>query len=1021
MIPSLCIGLVWDISGHSEQSCLYEIQSQMESLHLTNKDEVLLLLRHPVGTQPPMTIGGHIQQWCESKSITCNAFVSELSAETDSLTQLHTLCRNHSEKQNILCLNHHMRLGGNTEKLRSFLSSNHDSHSNNTDTDTDLDLCYSLWVEHDSSPTSHVNQSTGDDVETDVEEVRVTRTPLPLLFVYKTNSVLQTDTLVVSASTCIPYDVMYVKQTVSDTEYSSVEETKQYMHNVYESNPTILNLVWVLLYDYHTCDYESLHTYASMFLGYSGDTVYGFMCRVLLFLSNLKTGREIPQEWIGRLWDMYHTHNTLEPIVMMMEYYLLHQQWTMIPSVKSILMDVEPERRSMNIPNTLTCFQIVSDTTYKRWKLLRRLVTSTDNPDKNHLYTVTQQLLKSSFSIQRKQFYTYKQLELTSSMVFWERVPKKQLVVIHHTTPYEWVGDIDAVPMRSMERSVVHLTHEFTKIGYHCIVCCNTPTSQTIHDVEYLPVNDFHSIVNQYSVHLLLYVNQTSDLYNGPSVKMVYIWDQSYSHSNSGVVSPISYESIGEYEFVKGIVVASRDHKYRVLETLPNSHHSLVTVIPNGMNEYSYLRRSCKTIPYRFLYVEEYETSEFLQTLVSIFPNIHSAYPDASLIILSDWVSDEMLGVCAKYDYIHVLPIPRERDFAKHIIESQFWIDVPKKVGFHHPLTLEMMSGKTACIVPAWCLPLCASEVSNHHTITFHDQTETMRELILSVLEEITGDSVKTDSLLSKVKGCYSYSIEQTWVASCELWETMISETNTKLMKTDVVVRFTDNNQDSISFLYATLNKPNPHLEKICLRGDVYPRVTEWLLTNVTPRTTFLEIGCFTGYYSMLMSYKANRVFSYDIHPFYTDMLAQTKERAGRTNLFVHRLGLDNKHTYRSMTPLLSRRPTESVLERTHESGSDAVEPNVSASHTNVRCDTLDRIFRDRYDSFHHPLILKLDVNGSEPYVLEGGKWFLETYKPFVLLKKEYVDTLLPSYRSQHIPNVKVNDLDENGYVVLSY
>ena len=117
MLSSLCVGLVWDVSGCSadqpdqpDQSCLYDIQSQMESLHLTNKDEVLLLLRHPVGTQPPMTIGGHIQQWCESRSITCNAFVSELSAETDSLTQLHTLCRNNSDKQNILCLIGYYRL-----------------------------------------------------------------------------------------------------------------------------------------------------------------------------------------------------------------------------------------------------------------------------------------------------------------------------------------------------------------------------------------------------------------------------------------------------------------------------------------------------------------------------------------------------------------------------------------------------------------------------------------------------------------------------------------------------------------------------------------------------------------------------------------------------------------------------------------------------------------------------------------------------------------------------------------------
>jgi FkbM family methyltransferase len=297
-----------------------------------------------------------------------------------------------------------------------------------------------------------------------------------------------------------------------------------------------------------------------------------------------------------------------------------------------------------------------------------------------------------------------------------------------------------------------------------------------------------------------------------------------------------------------------------------------------------------------------------------------------------------------------------------------------------------MMAGKVTCIVPNWCIPHCTPSVSDTHTIEFSNDTNKTRDLVLSILQELLGGSEYKERVVEN----YGYSIEQTWVCVYDNWNLLVSQTeDTGLTITTPVVT------DQCSFRYTTLNTPTNHLKQLCQTGKVYPSITTWLSKNITPLTTFLDIGCFTGYYSMFASYFAKQVFSYEIHPFYIDMLVKNKEMAGRTNIGIHRLGFHNTHSYLPMTPLNKGEPCDSTMD--YDSITEPYENTYdnSSSYSNVRCDTLDRLFSGRRDSFHHPLIVKIDVNGTERFVLEGAQAFMMEYKPLVLIRPEYV-MLLP-------------------------
>jgi FkbM family methyltransferase len=866
-----------------------------------------------------------------------------------------------------------------------------------TEVETELQSAYNVWIEHDSTSLQHRIQkekekengsSSGIDSDSGINRSDSMEFGINE---YVRNTIIQKLVLVAIGDEntirssisykCIPKELFYIR--VLLPEYEDIKTAREITLNAYTNHPVLVNLTRVLLYEYHTCNYKSLYKYSAVYLEHGVKSKYTYMCGLLWTISCIKLNYGLTKEWIGTLWDMFQTYRTIEPIVLLLEYYVQTKQWGMIQPLEGILMSRDYTSGRSVVTGTQSqtpIIQFVSDISYKRWALIRN--TSIHSKIDIRTYEMNKKLIRCPLPTRMKHVYSYEHLVLKRDMknTFMDRILGKKLIVIHHETVFSWVGDILHTPLGGVERSIVYLSRQWVKDGKHCIVFCNTPVARTIDQVEFIPINDFKSIVERYHVHILLYVNRVHSLYYGPSINMMYVWDQTFL----GIDIP--YESITANDNIDGIIVPSHLHSVTVTERLHNTVRDLVTLIPFGVNEYSYLRRTGKTIPMRFIYIEEYKLDPFLNVLVSIFPIIHSKYPSVSLVILSDFVPPETMDLCSSYDFIEIMGVPCEREMARQIIEAEFWIHIPEKQGAGYQLVNEMMAGKVFCITPELCSLYPKS--SN----TPGTGVSNILQLVYTLIQEVENNPLHNYDI---VKGHYGNAIEQTWGSVFEYWVECIEQTQQQKLHVTVPVI-----TETRSFPYTTLHVPHNHLERIVTTGDNYPKVTEWLAEHITPSTTFLDIGSYTGFYSIFVSYIAKSVYAYDIHPFYISMLIQNKERLGRQNISVHRLGLHKEHIYTNMIPCNESDPSTSILNHTDDKHTDEKDEfSMSSSHNNVRCDTLDRLFKGRHSSFHHPLVVKIDVNKEEHLVLKGSIDFIMEFKPIVLIRQEYIRLLPKKHR----------------------
>ena len=178
---------------------------------------------------------------------------------------------------------------------------------------------------------------------------------------------------------------------------------------------------------------------------------------------------------------------------------------------------------------------------------------------------------------------------------------------------------------------------------------------------------------------------------------------------------------------------------------------------------------------------------------------------------------------------------------------------------------------------------------------------------------------------------------------------------------------------DSIYFL----SSDDDYLDAM---GDNFePYMVELFRALIGPDDIVADIGANIGLTAILFSSLAQKVFAFEPSPSTYRILLDNFARANVTNVKPINLGLGAKQESLPITFARNNRSGGTV--------SNKIKFNKDHVTEEIQLDTLDRYFAD-YEI--KPNFLKIDVEGFEQYVIEGGRRFLENNKPIVVLEMNH-------------------------------
>jgi FkbM family methyltransferase len=187
---------------------------------------------------------------------------------------------------------------------------------------------------------------------------------------------------------------------------------------------------------------------------------------------------------------------------------------------------------------------------------------------------------------------------------------------------------------------------------------------------------------------------------------------------------------------------------------------------------------------------------------------------------------------------------------------------------------------------------------------------------------------------------------------------------------------------------------------------DAYENTeTKLVLTWVHPGDWVLDIGANIGYYSLLMSNivgNEGRIFSFEPIPFLYERFEASILENGYKNIKVHKIALSDKESCFEMIYLPNAENAGgSFLNKSHEKLQ-------GHSTINVKTTSLDNLTFEKHVAF-----LKMDAEGAENLILEGGQFFFKTNHPILL-------TEVHPFQLRRVSGVSakifINHLNEIGY-----
>ena len=169
-----------------------------------------------------------------------------------------------------------------------------------------------------------------------------------------------------------------------------------------------------------------------------------------------------------------------------------------------------------------------------------------------------------------------------------------------------------------------------------------------------------------------------------------------------------------------------------------------------------------------------------------------------------------------------------------------------------------------------------------------------------------------------------------------------------------------------------------------CLLGTGWESwISAWMMNNIKAGQWFFDIGANSGYYSVLaLRQGASQVFAFEPNPDYRELLLKTFNGFDSC-AYLYSVALSDSPGKAVLRVPGSFEGSASIRDSTDFVGYDVREVLVDAM-------TLDDVYDDIKQSPSRPgrsTIVKIDAEGAEEMILDGGQEFLSSIRPILVME----------------------------------
>ena len=170
----------------------------------------------------------------------------------------------------------------------------------------------------------------------------------------------------------------------------------------------------------------------------------------------------------------------------------------------------------------------------------------------------------------------------------------------------------------------------------------------------------------------------------------------------------------------------------------------------------------------------------------------------------------------------------------------------------------------------------------------------------------------------------------------------------------------------------------NGTLEGVIYSFNIWePEISKLIKKNANKNQSFVDVGANIGYHSLYASFFFKEVIAFEPLPSVFNQFKQSIKLNNFTNIVAHNLACSNKegkshiHYYRDdvANSSLNKSPTKKKSDQEPES-------------LEIETVTLDRFLKKTRDRIG---LVKIDVEGHEPLVIEGMKEIIKKHKPLII------------------------------------
>ena len=194
------------------------------------------------------------------------------------------------------------------------------------------------------------------------------------------------------------------------------------------------------------------------------------------------------------------------------------------------------------------------------------------------------------------------------------------------------------------------------------------------------------------------------------------------------------------------------------------------------------------------------------------------------------------------------------------------------------------------------------------------------------------------------------------------------------------------------------------------LYGDEF-NITKFLIKNLNFNDVFYDIGANYGFYTLLAQefIKEGEIHSFEPNPKIFKLLKENSNLGKFKNTYINELALSDQNGEAEFYDLLDS--------RRHSGAGSLIKYERFKKYRVIKVKTIKL---DDYVLNHKPpTIMKIDVEGAEPFVLKGGLNLIKNYTPLIIME------FIPD--SLHLEAVKMlfdnkysaYKLDVNGDLIL--